>query len=117
MALYYTLQFSPNISPIRIPIGHLPNIYEYCREVGVWCRTSYSSMGLRLGQNASLNLKNNITAPLLSSLHSALAKLDVQFKAMQAACQQMGTLNRRLNMNRFSYKQVPNTSTRREKPS
>jgi len=35
----------------------------YCREVGVWCHTGYSSMGplccLRLGQNSSLPLNNN----------------------------------------------------------
>jgi len=34
-----------------------------CREVGVWCRTGYSSIGplcgLRPGQNASLTLNNN----------------------------------------------------------
>jgi len=34
----------------------------YCREVGVWCRTGYSSMGplcgLRVVQNASLTLNN-----------------------------------------------------------
>jgi len=32
----------------------------WCREVGVWCRTGYSSMGsIRLGQNVSLTLNNN----------------------------------------------------------
>jgi len=34
-----------------------------CREVGVWCRAGYCSMGplcgLRLGQNASLTHNNN----------------------------------------------------------
>jgi len=49
----------------------------YSAEVGVWCRTGYSSMGLlcglRQGQNASLTLNYN-NNPIGSQLHPTIFK-------------------------------------------
>jgi len=53
----------------------------YCRQVGVWCRTGYSSMGplcgLRLGQNASLTLNKNTQQQQAGSLTFIFLGFDV----------------------------------------
>jgi len=69
------LNSSFHVIRIRSPSGSEPTIiwrshYNiskmvlYCREVSVWCRTGFSSMGplcgLRLGQNGSLTLNDNL---------------------------------------------------------
>jgi len=59
------IRFLSGSEPTIIWMSHynISKMLLYCREVGVWCRTGYSSMGplcgLSLGQNASLTLNSN----------------------------------------------------------